>query len=155
MREITVRIGELARAAGVSVRSLRYYEEQGLLTSTRSTSGQRLYVEADVDRVRLLQCLYSAGLSSRVIAGMALPCIDSPSAEHADEAWAQMQEERQKIDARIGDLLHARDILDQFIAVNREYRESLRDSNSDKGLRPSVEEREDRSSRASSRPLRA
>ena len=40
--------------AGVSVRSLRYYEEQGLLAPTRSSSGQRHYLEADVERARAM-----------------------------------------------------------------------------------------------------
>ena len=38
-----MRIGELAARSGVSVRALRYYEEQDLLISTRSASGQRHY----------------------------------------------------------------------------------------------------------------
>lgn len=34
-----MRIGDLAARTGVGIRSLRYYEEQGLLTSTRSGGG--------------------------------------------------------------------------------------------------------------------
>ena len=69
-----MRIGDLATSTRVSVRALRYYEEQGLLVSQRSGSGQRLYGNAAVDRVRLIQQLYAAGLSSRTILEF-LPCI--------------------------------------------------------------------------------
>lgn len=69
-----MRIGELATKAGVSVRALRYYEEQQLLTSERSASGQRHYVDSAVDRVRLIQQLYAAGLPSRTIVEL-LPCV--------------------------------------------------------------------------------
>ena len=65
-----MRIGDLAARAGVSVRSLRYYEEQGLLTSTRSAGGQRHYTESDVERVAFVQRLYAAGLSSRTLIDM-------------------------------------------------------------------------------------
>ncbi|MGO2110991.1 MAG: MerR family transcriptional regulator, partial [Pseudoclavibacter sp.] len=47
-----MRIGEVARSAGVSVRSLRYYEEQGLVIADRTFGGHRDYDESDVDRVR-------------------------------------------------------------------------------------------------------
>ncbi|WP_344013572.1 MerR family DNA-binding transcriptional regulator [Nocardiopsis exhalans] len=40
-----MRIGELSRRTGASVRLLRYYEEQGLIGSTRSASGQRHFTE--------------------------------------------------------------------------------------------------------------
>jgi DNA-binding transcriptional MerR regulator len=63
-----MRIGELAGLTGVSVRALRYYEEQALLTSERSDSGQRQYPDWAVDRVELIQLLYAAGLSSHTIA---------------------------------------------------------------------------------------
>lgn len=40
-----MRIGELARRTGVSVRALRYYEEQGLLVPARAANGYREYTE--------------------------------------------------------------------------------------------------------------
>ena len=69
-----MRIGELAKRTGVSVRALRYYEEQGLLTAERSQSGQRHYPDHATDRVRLIQQLYAAGISSASILEM-LPCV--------------------------------------------------------------------------------
>jgi MerR family transcriptional regulator, redox-sensitive transcriptional activator SoxR len=60
-----VRIGEVAEQAGVSVRALRYYEEQGLVAARRTSGGQRRYPESTVERVRFIQLLYSAGLTSR------------------------------------------------------------------------------------------
>jgi DNA-binding transcriptional MerR regulator len=116
-----VRIGELAERAGVSVRSLRYYEEQGLLASSRSASGQRHYTEDAVERVRFLQRLYTAGLSSRTIAEL-LPCIDSPSDATTDAAFDRMLQERDQLSAHIDELIHARDALDQLIVANRDYR---------------------------------
>ncbi|HEY6739696.1 MAG TPA: MerR family transcriptional regulator, partial [Actinopolymorphaceae bacterium] len=62
-----MRIGELSRRTGVSVRALRYYEEQGLLTSERLPSGYRDYPESAADRVRQIQVLFSAGLRSAKI----------------------------------------------------------------------------------------
>jgi DNA-binding transcriptional MerR regulator len=120
-RRPLVRIGELAERAGVSVRSLRYYEEQGLLASTRSASGQRHYTEDAVERVRFLQRLYTAGLSSRTIAEL-LPCIDAPSHATTDAAFDRMLQERDQLSAHIDELIHARDALDQLIVANRAYR---------------------------------
>lgn len=116
-----MRIGVLAERAGVSVRSLRYYEEQGLLASARSAGGQRHYTDDAVERVRLLQRLYTAGLSSRTIAEL-LPCVDSPSDDTSDAAFARMIEERDRLGAHIDELIHARDALDELIAVNRAHR---------------------------------
>jgi MerR family transcriptional regulator, redox-sensitive transcriptional activator SoxR len=62
-----VRIGEVAAAAGVSVRALRYYKEQQLLEADRSTGGHRNYPDGAVDRVKLIQQLYAAGLHSRTV----------------------------------------------------------------------------------------
>ncbi|GAA1690209.1 MerR family transcriptional regulator [Nonomuraea maheshkhaliensis] len=116
-----MRIGELASRAGVSVRSLRYYEEQGLLSSTRSASGQRRYTADEVDRVRLIQRLYAAGLSSRTIAEV-LPCVDSPSEKTSDEAFERLMEERERIDRHMRELAQARQALDVIIDVNRAHR---------------------------------
>ncbi|MGW0574528.1 MerR family transcriptional regulator [Streptomyces sp. NPDC002920] len=107
-----MRIGELAVRAGVSVRALRYYEEQALLASERSAGGQRHYPESAVDRVRLIQRLYAAGLPSRSIVEL-LRCVVGGVA--TPELLERLSAERDRIDGRIGDLLSARDRLDTFI----------------------------------------
>ncbi|MEU7365148.1 MerR family transcriptional regulator [Streptomyces hygroscopicus] len=119
-----MRIGELAARAGVSVRSVRYYEQRGLLTSTRTPGGQRQYTEHDVDRIHFIQGLYAAHISSRTIADI-MPCADSPSEHNSDAALERMARERERITAQIDELLRARDTLDRMVALARAHRESL------------------------------
>lgn len=120
-----MRIGELAAVTGASVRSLRYYEEQRLLTSSRSPSGQRHYTQAEIERVHFIQRLYAAGLSSRTIMEL-LPCVDAPSEETSDAAMERMEQERERLSAHIDDLRSTRDALDVLMAVNRTHRSTLR-----------------------------
>ncbi|TDE43084.1 MerR family transcriptional regulator [Nonomuraea mesophila] len=110
-----MRIGEVADKAGVSVRALRYYEEQDLLQACRSPSGQRHYPDTAVGRVRLIQQLYAAGLPSRVVREV-LPCVDSGAAQAPPELLDRLTSERVRIDQQITDLLAARDRLDDVIA---------------------------------------
>lgn len=119
-----MRIGDLSAKTGASVRSLRYYEQQGLLVSTRSSSGQRHYDDSAVERVRFLRLLFTAGLSSGTIAEL-LPCVEVPSTQTMDEAWTRLHQERERIDARIGEMLRTRDALDELIAANRRYRTAM------------------------------
>lgn len=109
-----MRIGEVAHLAGVSTRALRYYEEQGLLASERTSSEQRIYPESAVERVKLLQQLFSAGLSSRKILQL-LPCIDS--GQSSPEAFEIMRVERDRITAAMADLAATRDVLDRMIDI--------------------------------------
>ncbi|MDG4769205.1 MerR family transcriptional regulator [Solwaraspora sp. WMMD792] len=109
-----MRIGELAGRAGVSTRALRYYEEQGLLVAQRSPAGQRRYPESAVERVRLIQRLYAADLSSRTIADL-MPCVDAKV--NTPESRARLAAERDRIDARIAELTAARSRLDEVIAL--------------------------------------
>jgi len=109
-----MRIGDVATQAEVSVRALRYYEEQGLLASTRSGSGQRHYTEAAVERVKLIQSLYGAGLSSRTIADL-LPCVDAQVS--TPESRERLAAERDRINTQIAELIIARDRLNDIIDV--------------------------------------
>lgn len=59
-----MRIGELSARTGVSIRSLRYYDDQGLLPAERTSGGHRAYPEAAIDRVIRIQELFAAGLNS-------------------------------------------------------------------------------------------
>ena len=109
-----IRIGELARRSGVSVRALRYYEDQGLLSATRSPAGQRHYDEGAVEKVRFFQDMYAAGLTSRNIATL-LPCIDSG---HTDvEQRRMLHHERDRIADRVAQLQAALHRLDEVIAI--------------------------------------
>lgn len=113
-----MRIGELAERTGVSVRSLRYYEQQGLLASERTAGGHREYPECAVDRVIRIQELYAAGLSSRKIAAM-LPCMrdadGGPSQIATPRLVHDLTAERARIDRLINDLVRSRDVLDEVI----------------------------------------
>ncbi|MCG7210656.1 MerR family transcriptional regulator [Streptomyces arenae] len=112
--ERLVRIGEVARDAGVSVRAVRYYEQQGLLIPARSPSGQRLYRQDTVTLVRFFQQMFAAGLTSRRIAEL-LPCWDTG---HTDAAQrAMLRAERDRIQAKVDDLNAALDRLDEVIAI--------------------------------------
>ena len=50
-----MQIGELSARTAATVRMLRYYEEQGLLSPKRTESGYRIYDETDVLRVVRLE----------------------------------------------------------------------------------------------------
>lgn len=106
-----MRIGELARRTGASVRSLRYYEEQGLVPSDRTSGGHREYLESDVDRVRFVQLLFSAGLPSRAILQI-LPFLDTGVATPVMRA--RLDDEHDRIQGRIDELTDARDRLSQL-----------------------------------------
>ncbi|MER0242920.1 MerR family transcriptional regulator [Streptomyces sp. HSW2009] len=107
-----MRIGELAARTGVSVRALRYYEEQHLLTSLRSPSGQRQYAEAAIARVALIQCLYAAGLSSKTIHHL-LPCM--VTGEVTPLLLERLTQERDRIEEQITGLIGTRDRLNEII----------------------------------------
>jgi DNA-binding transcriptional MerR regulator len=109
-----MRIGELSQRTGASLRSLRYYEEQGLLASERSASGQRHYTEEEVERVAFLQQLYAAGLSSRTIVEL-LPCVDAPSEQTSAASLARLREERDRLDRHIAELLETRATLEAHV----------------------------------------
>ena len=58
------RIGELASRVGLTERTIRYYEELGLLESVkRLEGGVRVYTDDDVRRLRYIQKLKTLGLS--------------------------------------------------------------------------------------------
>ena len=62
-------VGELAKRAGLTVRTLHHYEELGLLRAPgRSEAGYRRYGEADVLRLHRVLALRDAGLSLKAIA---------------------------------------------------------------------------------------
>ena len=133
-----MRIGELSHRTGASRRSLRYYEEQGLLVSARAASGQRHYVDDHVRRVELIRAFLAAGLSSATIAEL-VPCMAQPTVLTARRAATTMDRERDRLSSAIGALAAARAALDDLIAVNRTYLDDHGDRHgADRPARPPV-----------------
>ncbi|GAA5063400.1 MerR family transcriptional regulator [Nocardia callitridis] len=113
-----MRIGELSRRTGVSERSLRYYEQQGLLTAERTGGGHRDYAEWAVDRVIRIQELFAAGLHSKKIAHL-LPCMrdvdGGPSRTATPKLVDELVIERARIDRTMKELANSRAVLDEVI----------------------------------------
>lgn len=64
MRSVALKVGDLAKQTGVSVRTLHYYDETGLLSpSHRTETGYRLYGEGDIVRLQQIVSLRQIGFS--------------------------------------------------------------------------------------------
>jgi MerR family transcriptional regulator, redox-sensitive transcriptional activator SoxR len=63
VNEPQMRIGEVARQAGVRVSLIRYYEEMGLLAEPERVSGQRRYDDTVLRRLSVIDVAQRAGLS--------------------------------------------------------------------------------------------
>ena len=112
-----MRIGELAAATGASTRSLRYYEEQGLLASERSNSDQRHYPDTAVERVDLIKSLLEAGLSSSTISDV-LPCIADETIR-TPRLEQRLSVELVRINEQLSSLKVTRKVLTEVIARYR------------------------------------
>ncbi|MEC5193110.1 MULTISPECIES: MerR family transcriptional regulator [unclassified Arthrobacter] len=108
-----MRIGELSAATGVSVRSLRYYEEQGLLSADRTGSGQRLYGPDAPARVGLIQELFGAGICSATMVDL-LPCMSDPGVR-TPKLRSRLLQERDRISDTITNLATTKAALDRII----------------------------------------
>lgn len=110
-----MRIGELSARSGVSPRSLRYYEERGLLASRRTPGGHREYGEDAVERVDRVQCLLGAGLNTETIREL-LPCVYAQErGEPAPDLLDWLCAERDRVSGAIRGLERTREALDEVI----------------------------------------
>jgi DNA-binding transcriptional MerR regulator len=65
------KIGEVARLLGTTPRTLRFYEEEGLVSARRTPGGTRLYADADIARFRAVLRLAQAGIPIALIKELA------------------------------------------------------------------------------------
>jgi DNA-binding transcriptional MerR regulator len=105
-----MRIGELSRRAGASPRSIRYYEQQGLMLAKRQANGYREYDEADLRLVREIRSLLINGFDLEDIR----PFVDCLHAGiHARRACPGgidvYRRKLEELDARIRELQDLRD----------------------------------------------
>ena len=111
-----MKIGELSRRTGVSVRMLRYYEGEGLLAPQRTESGYRDYGPAEEQTVRRIKMLGAAGMTLETIQQL-LPCVknSNPDFQPCDDLRKLLARQVGLIDERIETLSQSRTILAGFL----------------------------------------
>jgi MerR family transcriptional regulator, copper efflux regulator len=98
-----LKIGELATQSGVSIKTIRYYEELGLLKAVGRTEGHfRLFDRTAVSRLLLIKRLQSLGLSLKEI-DVSLSIHDSGTLPCQD-IQAKLEQQVREIDRQIGEL---------------------------------------------------
>ncbi|ARZ69947.1 hypothetical protein SMD11_4341 [Streptomyces albireticuli] len=91
-----MRIGDLARRAGVTTKAVRYYESLGLITPGRLANGYRDYAEGDVRLVREIRNLGQLGIPVERTRPF-LECL-AAGGEHGDDCPSSMAGYREAID---------------------------------------------------------
>ena len=101
-------IGGLAKAAGVGVETVRYYQRRGLLAEPPRPPGEvRRYGAADVKRLRFIRSAQAAGFTLAEIKEL----IDLNASDDRARARALADARVAAIDAKIAELRQARDAL--------------------------------------------
>jgi len=93
-------IGNLARAGGVGVESIRYYQRRRLLDTPRAVGAYRHYGAADVDRLKFIKRAQAVGFTLNEIAGL----LELDKLKDRKLARAQALEKIALIDTRIRQL---------------------------------------------------
>jgi MerR family redox-sensitive transcriptional activator SoxR len=112
MEQLT--IGQVAARAGVAPSALRWYEQQGLLTATRTAGGARRFPRSALRRVAFIRAAQNVGLSLAEIRA-ALDTLPEGRAPTTRD-WARLSADwRDRLDDQIAALVQLRDGLSSCI----------------------------------------
>ncbi|KPC66220.1 MerR family transcriptional regulator [Streptomyces chattanoogensis] len=117
-----MKISEASRVSGVSARSLRHYEDEGLIVPGRFSNGFRDYCQSTIDRVLVIRTLLESGLPVRLIREL-LPRLADGSDTGTDAVCAEFLQEvqsyRDRLAARIAVLSDQQAALDTYLREAR------------------------------------
>ncbi|TAM48073.1 MAG: MerR family transcriptional regulator [Gammaproteobacteria bacterium] len=115
---IEYKIGEVADLLGTTIRTIRYYEEEGLLRPSRTDGGTRLYSERHVSRLKSILHLVENGFSLesiRLIGSVRETCKTGD--ESSRKVSAQLDGKLKEIAARAHELERLKKEITQAKAV--------------------------------------
>lgn len=108
----TFTIGALAKAAGVNVETIRFYQRKGLLPERTRTYGSiRRYSQTDFSRLRFIKSAQRLGFSLEEIAQL----LKLEDGAHCHEARALAEEKLADVRARLADLRRIESALAQLV----------------------------------------
>ncbi len=122
-----MRIGELAQKAGVTPRTIRYYEDLGLLgPSEREGKGFRYYTEVELARLRKIDALKGLGLSLEEIRSIIDLFFEEPTMLRGKQKLLEiLQNHLKETDEKIEALAQFRTDLQANIARIEQYIEEV------------------------------
>ncbi len=107
-------IGQLAERSGVAASALRYYEREGLISSTRTSGGQRRYEREMLRRIAFVGAAKRVGLSLDEIRTALASLPENRTPTKAD--WARLSRSwRSRLDDEIEQMIRLRDELTDCI----------------------------------------
>lgn len=99
-------IGQLARELGISTRSIRFYEEKGLLSPARTNGGHRIYDKRDRTRLKLILRGKRFGLSLEQCADiLGLASLEPDEASQIKKALRYGEGILADLERRLADLM--------------------------------------------------
>jgi DNA-binding transcriptional MerR regulator len=111
-----LRIGELARLSGRSTHTIRWYEAQQLMPgAARDAAGRRLFSQAHVDWLELMERLRASGMSIRQMQAYARQVRQGKATLGARQAL--LREHRERVEARLAELRDAMALIDRKVAL--------------------------------------
>ena len=120
-------IGQVAEMFGLPISTLRYYDKQGLFPNIERVSGIRRFSEAEIEALRVIECLKKAGMEIRDIKQFMDWCEEGPVTypqrkELFETQKAHMEEEIARMNRT----------LDMLKFKCWYYEQAIRDGNEDK-----------------------
>jgi MerR family mercuric resistance operon transcriptional regulator len=117
--EAALTIGQLARAAGVNVETVRFYQRRGLLSEPdRPTRGIRRYSDEDTERIRFIKAAQRLGFSLDDVEEL----LRLEDGTHCSQARQLAERKLAEIRSKIDDLRRIESALDEMVGRCRAVR---------------------------------
>lgn len=120
-------IGELSQQSGIPTRTIRYYEDLGLLEpSARSDGNYRLYSPEQVHRARIVHSLKKGGMSLKKIKNFLIVQEANNGQERGKKVTDILEDELLETERKIKKLLHHKGQLETALIISRECKNCKR-----------------------------
>ena len=102
-------IGQVAEMFGLPISTLRYYDKQGLFPNMERVSGIRKFSEAEIEALRVIECLKKAGMEIKDIQQFMDWCVEGPDTYPQRKAMFEAQ--RMHMEAELEQMNRTLDML--------------------------------------------
>ncbi len=109
-------IGEVSRVSGLPIKTIRYYEDMGLIRPLRQANGYRVFDKTSLERLCFLRRARKLGFSVKDCLKL-LELYEKPQANH-EQATQIAQQRLSDVNQKIRQLKSVKTALSQFLGAN-------------------------------------